>query len=62
MCFGNRRNWRGDFGRRMMMYSAEIWGWKEQEEVERNARLRSEGRVQAGKRATKFEDKWMEGY
>jgi hypothetical protein len=40
------RNWRGDFRRRMMMYGAEIWRWKEQEEVERNARLRSEGRVQ----------------
>jgi hypothetical protein len=39
------RKWRGDFRRRMMMfesmvesvsmYRAEIWGWKEQEEVER---------------------------
>jgi hypothetical protein len=37
----NRRKWRGDFRRRMMMfenmiesilmYGAEIWGWKEQE-------------------------------
>jgi hypothetical protein len=56
------RKWGGDFKRRMMfestiesilMYKAEILGWKEQEEVERvhenylrNARLRSEGRVQ----------------
>jgi hypothetical protein len=41
----------------ILMYGAEIWGWKEQEEVEKifergarsrqkNARLRSEGRVQ----------------
>jgi hypothetical protein len=39
------RMWGGEFGRRMMMfesmvdsvlmYGAEIWGWKEQEEVER---------------------------
>jgi hypothetical protein len=39
------RKWEGEFGRRMMifesmvqsvlMYGAEIWGWKEQEEVER---------------------------
>jgi hypothetical protein len=39
------RKWRGDFRRRMMMfesmvesvsvYRAEIWGWKEQKEVER---------------------------
>jgi hypothetical protein len=39
------RNWGGDFRRRMMMfesmiesilmYGAEIWGWKEQEEVEK---------------------------
>jgi hypothetical protein len=39
------RKWGGEFGRRMMMfesmvenvlmYGAEIWGWKEQEEVER---------------------------
>jgi hypothetical protein len=40
------RKWGGDFRRRMMMfeslieksilmYGAEIWGWKEQEEVER---------------------------
>jgi hypothetical protein len=63
------RMWGGNFRRRMMMfesmiesilmYEAEIWGWKEQEEVEkveekyltgvhgqRNARLHSEGRVQ----------------
>jgi hypothetical protein len=36
------RKWGGDFRRRMMMfesmllmYGAEIWGWKEQEEVEK---------------------------
>jgi hypothetical protein len=35
------RKWVGEFGRRMMMfesvlmYGAEIWGWKEQEDVER---------------------------
>jgi hypothetical protein len=39
------RNWGGEFGRRMiifectvenvLMYGAEIWGWKEHEEVER---------------------------
>jgi hypothetical protein len=63
------RKWGGDFSRRMMMfenmiesilmYGAEISGWKEQEEVEkarkifergdrsgqRNAKLYSEGRV-----------------
>jgi hypothetical protein len=74
--------WGGEFGRRMMMfesmvesvlmYGAEIWGWKEQEEVERvqeemGARSpgyivreeckRSKLRVKAGKRAAKFEDR-----
>jgi hypothetical protein len=46
-CVGGigERMWGGEFGRRMMMfesmvesvlmYGAEIWGWKEQEEVER---------------------------
>jgi hypothetical protein len=35
------RKWRGDFGRRMMMFEsmvenpADFWGWKEQGEVER---------------------------
>jgi hypothetical protein len=37
------RKWGGDFRRRMfesmiermLMYGAEIWGWKEQEEVEK---------------------------
>jgi hypothetical protein len=39
------KKWGGEFGRRIMMfesmvksvviYGAEIWGWKEQEEVER---------------------------
>jgi hypothetical protein len=31
------RKWGGDFSRRMMMFESrvEIWGWKEQEEVER---------------------------
>jgi hypothetical protein len=35
------RKWVGEFGRRMMMfesvlmYGAEIWGWKEQKDVER---------------------------
>jgi hypothetical protein len=42
------RNWRGEFKRRIMMfesmiestlmYGAEIWGWKDQEEVEKYMR------------------------
>jgi hypothetical protein len=36
MCLGNKG---GDFRRRMiesiLMYGAEIWGWREQEEVEK---------------------------
>jgi hypothetical protein len=46
MCVGNgKRKWGGDFRRRMMMfesmvesvliYGTEMWGWQEQEEVER---------------------------
>jgi hypothetical protein len=60
--------WGGDFKRRMMMfesliesiskYGAEIWEWKEQEEVERCKRNRM--RVKAGKRAAKFKDKIYE--
>jgi hypothetical protein len=57
------RKWGGDFRRKMMMFESmiETWGWKEEEEVVKNARktfergawcghtnvrLHSEGRVQ----------------
>jgi hypothetical protein len=53
------------------MYGAEIWGWKEQEEVEEEKYLRevlvreeckrnNRLRVKVGKRAAKLEDK-MDG-
>jgi hypothetical protein len=80
------RNSGGDFRKRMMMFEsmtesilmdgAEIWGWKEQEEVEkvqekyfkrmlgvgrvREGCKRNRLRVKAGQRAEKFEDK-MDG-
>jgi hypothetical protein len=59
------RKWGRDFGRRMMienvlMYGAQIWGWKEQEEVLREECKRNRLRVKVEKRAAKFVDK-MEG-
>jgi hypothetical protein len=76
MCVGKKRE---KVGRRMMMfgkhdreYGAEIWEWKEQEEVERVQGVdretsgyivrckRNRLRVKAGKKVAKFEDK-MDG-
>jgi hypothetical protein len=55
MCLGNRGE----------MYGAEIWGWKEQEEVEKVQEKYLRGVLgvaesEAGKRAARFEDK-MDG-
>jgi hypothetical protein len=60
----------------ILMYRAQIWGWKEREEIEKvqekylrgvlGVLVREECKrnrmiVKAGKRGAKFEEKWMDG-
>jgi hypothetical protein len=55
------RKWGGDFRRRMMMfesmimmYGAEIWEWKEQEEVENSGRKIFERNGRSGQRSARL--------